>query len=92
MENKNTLKVLSIDAWRGFEGGWDWNNWYAVGDAPTNALNYSKRKLLNWMRSEGYLSAQSAGKVSVEDDGYNLTIVERGNRRPLFAIEYGNKI
>lgn len=57
-----------------------------------DALSYGKRKLLSWMRSEGYLSAQSAGKVSVEDDGYNLTIVERSNRRPLFAIEYGNKI
>lgn len=87
-----TFRVLSIDAWRGIEGGWDWNNWHGVGLAPVETLNYSPRRLLAWFRQEGYLSAQSAGRVAVHDDGYNLVILDRRNGCPLYAIEYGRGV
>lgn len=83
------LRILSIDAWRGIEGGWDWNAWHGVGRAPVETLNYTPRRLLAWFRREGYLSAQSAGRVAVHDDGHNLVIIDRANQMPLFAIEYG---
>lgn len=44
---------------------------------------------LAWFRANGFLTDASKGNVSVEDDGYNLVVVDRQNRMPLFAIEYG---
>ena len=29
------------------------------------------------------------GQVAIEDDGYNVVVVERHTREPLYAIEYG---
>lgn len=88
----NSFRVLSIDAWRGCEGGWDWNDWHGVGYAPVETLNYTPRRLLAWMRSEGYITAQSAGRVAVQDDGHNLVIIDRRNGCPLYAIEYGRGV
>jgi len=83
------MKILSIDAWREPEGGWTWNNWYHVGDYPY-PLNSGTRQLLKMLRYDGYLSENSKGRVTVDDDGYNIVIIDRGTREPLFAIEYGN--
>jgi hypothetical protein len=44
------------------------------------------------MREQGYLSAKSAGRVAIDDDQYNVVIVAKGTREPLFAIEYGANI
>ena len=86
------FRILSIDAWRGMENGWDWNNWHLVGTAPTDTVNLTARRLFAWMRREGYLSQTSAGRVAMEDDGYNVVIVDRSDRRPLLAIEYGSHV
>lgn len=84
------MKILSIDAWRNPEG-WDWNAWYKVGEISKE--NFEKlntnRKILKFFRDEGYLSSNSAGKCSVDDDQYNIVICDRSNGRPLYAIEYG---
>jgi hypothetical protein len=94
---ERTFNVLSIDAWR-YDGGWTWNAWYKVGKITERDLNAlfarngwqcQPRKLLAWMRKSGYLSAASAGRVSVEDDNTNIVVRYRNNGRPLFAIEYG---
>jgi hypothetical protein len=82
-------RILSIDAWRDCDGGWTWNNWYSVGEIELSACDWSARKLLKWFRDNGYLKESSAGECAVEDDQNNIVIVERGNRRPIFAIEYG---
>ena len=83
------MKILSIDAWRGDEGSWDWNNWYTVGNITREQLQglNTTRKLLKWFRDEGYLSPESAGKIRVDEDGYNLCILEKSINRPIFAIE-----
>lgn len=85
----NTVRVLSIDAWRSAEGGWDWNNWHHVGDVPREWCGLKPRALLRNMREAGYLSEYSVGRVAVEDDQYNIVIVARGTREPMFALEYG---
>lgn len=84
------MKVLSIDAWRD-GSGWTWNTWYTVGeiDKATFETLYTPRKQLKWFRDEGYLTAESAGKVAIDDDGYNIVVTARGTGQPLFAIEYG---
>lgn len=84
------MKILSIDAWRDC-GGWTWNNWHNIGEFPnTNAdLLDNPRALLAWFRDNDFLSAESAGKVAIDDDGYNVVIVARDTREPLYALEYG---
>lgn len=86
-----TVNVLSIDAWRGCDG-WEWNNWHTVGRIDVSVCDLPARALLKVMRDEGYLSAYSAGRVAVEDDGYNVVIVQRSDNMPLFAIAYGEAV
>ena len=84
------MRLLSIDAWRE-ENGFVWNDWFKIGDiekADFEKLN-TNRKLIKYMRDNGYLGPNSQGLVSVNDDGYNVTFCERSNGRPVFAIEYG---
>ncbi|WP_174834707.1 hypothetical protein [Staphylococcus aureus] len=86
-----TLKILSIDAWADNEPKcWSWNQWYNAGEISEEALNWSPRKLLKHFREIGLLNPASAGKCAIEDDQYNIVIVDRANRRPLYAIEYGS--
>jgi hypothetical protein len=87
----NELNILSIDAWNSPEG-WDWNAWYEIATIPPDCLNYSPRKLLKTLRDMGILSPQSVGKMAIIDDEYNLVIIDRRNKEPLIAIEYGNAI
>lgn len=84
-----TVSVLSIDAWRSACGGWDWNMWHAIGRAPLAICDLTPRKILAWARAEGYLNRWSVGRMAVIDDGYNVTICERGTFRPILAIAYG---
>lgn len=84
-------RILSIDAWRE-DQSWTWNNWFSTGQTISiDCLNWSHRKLLKYLRDDaGILSDYSKGKVSIDDDQYNLVICDKNNRRPLYAIEYGN--
>ena len=86
-----TFRILSIDAWAGQEKGtWEWNQWHGVGYFPADKLDAGARAILSFLRNDlALLSKESAGRVTLEDDGYNLVIMERSNRRPLFAIEHG---
>lgn len=86
------VSLLSIDAWRDTEGGWQWNNWHKVATVPASMADMNPRALLKQMRMDGYLRADSAGRCAVEDDGYNVVIVDRANRCPVFAIAYGEAI
>lgn len=89
MLNEGNFRILRIDAWREPGGGWTWNQWWYAGTVPCEVALSSTRKLLRYLRSEGLLSRYSCGKVAVEDDGYNLVIVARKTREPVFAVEYG---
>lgn len=86
-----TYRILSIDAWR-YPEGWRWNNWFNVGSidsAEFESVANDNRKLLAYMRDAGFLSDSSKGRVAVDDDGYNVVILSKSTRQPLFAIEYG---
>jgi len=91
MMNKS-LRILSIDAWREPEGGWTWNQWFGAGTMDRDTFHKvadNSRKLFRWFRDAGMLSDGSKGRVACEDDGYNIVIVNKATREPLFAIEYG---
>jgi hypothetical protein len=84
-------RVLRINAWRKCDKGGDWLDWRTlpVGRIDVSVCDLPARALLKVMRDEGYLSAESAGRVAVEDDGYNVVIVQRSNNMPIYAIAYG---
>lgn len=85
------MNILSIDAWRDNEGGWQGNSWCRAGtiDKATFEALKTNRQTLRYLRDAGHLSAYSAGRVSVEDDGYNVVICDRSTGEPIIAIEYG---
>lgn len=82
-----SYKILSIDAWR-VEGGWQWNNWRATGIEYDGSLDASPRALLKWFRKNDLLGSGSVGRVAIEDDGYNIVVLAKGTREPIYAIEY----
>jgi hypothetical protein len=81
------MKILSIDAWAN-EDGWDWNNWWKVGEISKEEFESldTDEKIIEWFCKD---HVTFADLVDVEDDQYNVVIVDKSNRRPLFAIEYG---
>ncbi len=85
-------KILSIDAWRVPEGGWTWNAWYDTGEQYDMTTRPTNRAILRDLRDMGLLSEESKGRVAIEDDGYNIVIMAKGTREPLYAIEYGPHI
>jgi len=83
---ENMYRLLSIDAWRN-EDGWTWNNWYTIEEDIYLGYPITNRKLLAFCRRNGWLSEESKGKLIVEDDGYNIVILTKGTKEPLYAFE-----
>lgn len=103
-----TFKVLQIDAWAENttcdscgqvlceEGpcpdcqcedstiSWTWNNWFHIedfsGDLDTESHAFLLSKVLE------------PKEYRIDDDGYNLVLVDSRNGRPVLAIEYGGLI
>lgn len=91
MATSPTYRVLSIDAWR-YDGGWQWNQWYLAGHVYRHDIDgQSNRHILRVLREAGMLSQQSAGRLRIEDDQYNLVVCDRSNGEPVCAIEYGSE-
>ena len=84
-----TINVLSIDAWADGEDGWTWNNWHKVGTCPLATCDLPPAAILAFMIEEGYLQAGAADDAEVEDDQYNMVVLDKETREPLFALEYG---
>ena len=83
-------KLLSIDAWKD-DCSWTWNAWYSLGfEAIIEDKDTTPRKVFALLRDEGYLSDESKGRVSLDDDGYNLVIRNKDTYEPIFALEYGS--
>jgi len=85
------MKILSIDAWAEPEGGWNWNQWYHVGDISNEEFESLKtdKDFRLWFKRAGYTTTANKRKVGIEDDQYNICLCDRSDGRPLYAIEYG---
>jgi len=88
-EHMSKFKVLSIDAWGNQDGGYEWNNWFNVGSIDVD-LDAKPETILQSMANEGFITNPTLGDV--DDDGYNMVIVDKVTREPIFAIEYGSTI
>jgi hypothetical protein len=82
--------LLSIDADRTYEGGWNWNAWYNIEkDIYFAESELTARKILSLLRKWGFLTEQSKGRLSIDDDGYNIVIQDKNTFEPLLALCYG---
>lgn len=80
-------RLLSIDAWKDAGAGWDWNAWYNIGQVPASLCDLPTRQLLAALREWGLVIPP--GTCTTQDDDYNIVVVDRRTREPLWAIEYG---
>lgn len=91
MSANSNIRVLNVSAYKD-DGYWNWSYWNTVAEITKEqflALK-SDRQTIKFVRDElNLLSEHSKGRVKCEDDGYNLTIVQKSNNMPLFAFEYG---
>jgi hypothetical protein len=85
--NVQTFPVLSIDAWGNQEDGYDWNQWFNVGTIDID-LDAENRDIIRAMVNAGYLTKAGLDVCDVEDDGFNIVILDKETREPVFAIEY----
>ena len=86
-----SLKVLSIDAWGSKEEGYQWNNWFLVGEIAKEDFEKLKtdKEYATWFMDNGFTNTDDMRKIIIEDDQYNIVICEKKTGRPIFAIEYG---
>jgi hypothetical protein len=82
-----TYKVLSIDAWGNEEDGYEWNQWFNAGTIDLVSID-DDDLVLNEMHHQGFITAVEG--CDIEDDQYNLVVVDKATREPLFAVEYGS--
>lgn len=87
----HNIRVLSIDAWGNSEDGYDWNAWYKVGEIDKETFESLKTDsdYLQWYIDNGYIN-NIPSLVCINDDGYNIVLIDAKTSEPLFAIEYGN--
>ena len=84
-----TYKVLSIDAWGNAKDGYEWNQWYSAGTIELDDIE-DDDWVLREMQEQGFIT--DASKGDIEDDQYNMVVVDKITREPIFAIEYGSII
>ena len=91
MKDVQTFPVLSIDAWGNPEEGYEWNQWFHIGSIDLN-LEDPSENIMQLMIDKGYLNDKAKTLGEIEDDGYNLVVLNKETRKPLIAIEYGGLV
>ncbi len=98
-----TFRILSIDAWadccgcdhtdESEERCWTWNEWHSIGHAEQ--LPESLEDAFKALSEAGYVDLPTAlsraAEFEIEDDGYNVVVLDKESQRPLYAFEYGNE-
>lgn len=93
--NEHTLIVKCRhcgETYNDYEGlSWTWNNWFNVGFFEGNlneltAMEYFRENFKDHLTIDDMYQF-----FEIEDDLYNIVLVDKKNRRPLYAIEYGAK-
>jgi len=74
------ITILSIDAWSDGSGGWQWNNWFRIGEIESEILDTldTDEKVLAWLTENGFLNPGLVlgTTVEIDDDQYNLVICD----------------
>ena len=90
MTESTKYRLVSIDAWRDYDGGWAWNDWHTVEDGVYLGNDITARRLLKFMRQSGWLTEKSKGRVRI--DWHNemcdpfIEILDKNTGEPLLAF------
>jgi hypothetical protein len=93
----NKFKVLSIEAWADGElDTWSWNQWFDTGyyfeeEIDGELTEESALKFYFLILGYNLPFKKFRALYETEDDQYNIVLVDKSDRRPLYAIEYGNQ-
>ena len=90
-------RLVSIDAWASDDGegrSWSWNQSFNLREYTAKQVahilaDHKPRSVCAFLRREGYLSAESAGKVRVDYAGSDpdyITIEDKNTGEPIFAF------
>jgi hypothetical protein len=95
-QDKTKYKILSIDAWRSGtkeEPSWDWNNWYIINTYHESEYGeLTEETALLCFADKLVISLDELKtKAYINDDQYNLVLMDKLDHRPLYAIEYGGE-
>ena len=94
------FKVLSIDAWADCCGCeckedtptcWTWNNWFNAGEYDEMEYGILNEENALKFFTDGVIKPGRAHEFEIDDDQYNLVLINKKTRMPLYAIEYGSK-
>lgn len=86
MSEVTKYRLVSIDAWRDCDGGWQWNQWYTVEDSVSIPNNMTTRQLLKLMRDRGWLTDESKGRVRVAWEWDIIEIQDKNTGAPWLAF------
>ena len=86
-------ELRSIDAWRGGEGGWEWNDSYVLEDEVVfcGEAALTPRSILSFLRRIGYLSSNSKGRVRVVNEWPLIEIQNHNTGEPLLALLFNER-
>lgn len=84
------FELRSIDAWRGYEGGWVWNASYFLEEGIyMQEGRITPRRICSKLREMGYLSDASKGRIKVDFSPsfeYLIEIQDKNTGEPLFCL------
>lgn len=85
------MRVLSIDAWGNKKDGYQWNNWFNVGEITKEDFENleTDKQFATWFYDNGFTTSSDMRSIIINNDQYNIIICDKKTMRPLFAIEYG---
>lgn len=72
---------------------WTWNNWHQVStfyESEYGKLTEESAKQCFAVKLSGSVEHLEA-KFEIDDDGYNLVLINKTDRMPVYAIEYGSE-
>ena len=95
------FKVLSIDAWADCCGCdhtdnddarcWTWNNWFNFGEYDESELGeLTEANAAKYFASQLANPSKFATEYEIDDDQYNLVLLNKSSGMPILAIEYGS--
>lgn len=90
----NKYRLLSIDAWadcceceENTPMCWTWNNWHCFAKIDFK----NEKELIPYLIANNFLKKSALTECEVVDDQFNLVIVQKSDRMPIFALEYGER-
>lgn len=85
--SKIKFRVLNIDA-LSVDDSWIWNESFVVGEGEFAEEDLTTRKILRWMRDNGFLTENSKGRVRVDEYGEGSYEIQLKNTcEPIYALE-----